>query len=212
MATFADLKTAVTTTAGIDTDATTAGVWINERLREAVARAKWNMAEITVGPTVAGTVRYAISDDIIDLDELLVAAVPYQRTSTRSLYRLRTGQLARNTSDGVFAPTFSSAGVESIDLYPAPEESGLAITGLAAMKAVTLTGTETPGIPEDLHPGLRDGAVATGLSLTEERHDSAQVFQARFDAMVAELTRRKNSRIGSGPTQVMVAGIHFRPV
>jgi hypothetical protein len=66
--------------------------------------------------------------------------------------------------------------------------------------------TDVPVIPEAYHVGIVWGAVATGLMLVDEDQQSAAGYEQKFEKVKAELTRRKNKRVGSGPVQIQIAG------
>jgi hypothetical protein len=206
--TFDEIVSGVRSEAGIDATPAVVGGWINQRYRTMVAKARWRMAEVVVASTTAGQSSYAVSDDIVDLEGLLVGEQPYDPTGVSTMWGLKSGR-QRLGCGGVFAPKFDSSAVESIELYPVPDTDGVAITGLAAMLPPALSGSDEPQIPVDLHEALRDGAIATGLRLEDERIPEADSFEQRFLDGVAELGRRKNSRLSHGPTQIMVAGRHF---
>jgi hypothetical protein len=174
-------------------------------------RARWLMEELSIGPTVAGQERYAISDSVVDVESLLVGSLPYTRTGAASVYKLKAGlaSLQSAVGEGVFAPAFAADGVESVALYPAPATSGDAITALAAVLPTDLSGTQSPSIPEDIQPYLRDGCVADGLRLIDERLSEANDLEARYETGVALLIQRKHSRIGSGPSSFQVKGVHW---
>lgn len=207
---FARFKTDLRTLAGVDVDDTVAGQIVNDRYRMMVGRAKWQMQEVDLGATVAGQERYPIGDDIVDLEELLVGGEPYLRVGTRQLYRLKTGRLRLSWDvSGAFAPAFDSDGVESVGLFEVPETAGDALLGFAAVLPTPLSGTQLPVVPEDIHPFLRDGCVADGLRLVDERLGEADNLDARFEQGIILLQQRKNSRVGSGPVQIQVRGVHW---
>lgn len=189
-----------------------AGGVFNERYKEMVGRAKWRMAEVTVDTTVTGQSDYPIADDIVDLEELLVGSMPYDRVSTAKLFRLRAGRLrlVNSAGEGVFAPSYDSGAVRSIALYPAPEIAGDAITGLAAVLPPELTSeTQVPDVPADIHRHLADGCMATVLGTVDRQFGEAAQLEQSFEQGISLLTARKNSRIGSAPTRIAIAGVDF---
>ena len=97
-------------------------------------------------------------------------------------------------------------------MFPAPEETGLAITaGRATIIPADLdTSSSNPIIPEDLEPQLIAGAIATGKKRVENRPDLAQPFEDEFADGVQKLRRRKGSRVGGGVASIPVWGRHFR--
>lgn len=214
----AALIDAIIAEGGLDVSRTQALQWLNDRYREMVARSKWRMAELQLFTTVAGQAGYNLADDVIDVDSLLVADpadstgyAPYSRVSARDIFALRNGQSRMRGRGGVFAPQFSATGTQQLQLYPVPTVGGLVVTALVALQPGALADTtaSVPIVPEDYHPSLRDAAVAVGLRLFEERLDLAVAHEQAFENKIEELRRRKNSRIGSGPSQMAVAGFHY---
>jgi hypothetical protein len=195
---------------GIDASEDVVKGWANERLREMVARSKWRMAEINLGATVAGQARYVVADDVVDIEGLMVGSLPYVPVSRQKLWGIKYGDLSVTSGRGVFAPAPDSSGVEAIELYPVPDEAGIAIPALVALEPVTLANnSDEPDIPVDLHGYWRDGGLATGLALMDERLAESDRFEARFEQGVEMLSKRKISRFSHGPTQIQIAGVHF---
>lgn len=216
MATLSEISSGVASEGGFDVASAMIDGWVNEVYRKAVAKAQWLMRSLELGPTVAGTATYALPAGVVDLAGLFLPdaatgrQLTYKRTSTEGLWAVKSGESRLAGSGGVFAPAFDSASVAQVELYPAPATSGLSITALAAMVPSPLASGETPAIPEDMHGDLKDGAIALGLLRIDERPDASALFQQRFDVMVAELRKRKNSRVGSGSARMKVYGSDWR--
>lgn len=209
---FQTLKDQVRAQAGIAVDDVTAGIWVNERYRQLSARAFWFSEEVSLGNTVNGQERYSVADDVVRIEELLVGSAIYPAVSTRQLYKLKAGHLALSftAGTGVFAPTFSATGVESVALFPVPSSSGTAITAFGSVLPAALSApTDVPVIPEDFHEYIRDGAIATGLALVDERVQEADRFETRYEFGVQQLGRRKNMRMAPSPVRAQLAGENF---
>lgn len=209
--TYDELVAAVGSEGGFDVSEAVRGGWINEVHRKAVAESQWMMRTLELGPTVADTATYALPDDVVDLVGLFLQdatddPTAWQRVSTEMLWSLKAGTSWVTGSGGVFGPTFDDDGTEQVELYPAPTTSGVTITSLAAMVPPLMVAGSSPVIPEDFHGALKDGAIALGLLRIDERPDSAALFEARFQAMVVDLKRRKKSRVGSGTARMRVRG------
>jgi hypothetical protein len=205
---LAELLSAVRDQGGFDVTEAVATGWINDRQAALVARAKYLQKEVSLGTTVSGQGEYSLPDvaNIVDLEGVLVGSEPYERVGTRSLWERKF----RGGTGNVFAPDFTSAGALQIELYPAPNEDGTAISGLAAvMPDALLAAEDVPVVPPDFHKVIVDGAMAIGLERIDERLDEADRYHQLFETGVQELIRRRNSRIGSGPVQIQVAGKHF---
>lgn len=206
--------TAVRSEAGFDITEARAKEVITQRVREAVARAKWAMQEVSVSSTVADQRLYTLPSDVVDAERVWVVGADggiteYDRKSPRDLMGLRSGRLRRTGTGGFFAPNFDSAGVAQIELYPAPENTGDTIYAYAAVQASDIAdwAVEVTVIPVQFHERiLVDGPVASLLARIDERVAEADRFEGRFEDAVVKLERHKNSRIGSGPQQAAVVG------
>lgn len=213
--TFAEMVTAVTVEGGVDT--TTGQVTadqvkdrINARYRQMVATARYRMAQITIGPTVAGQAEYALEDDIVHVDGILVGALPYRRQSQTTLWRLRAGDARLSGRGGIFAPDFAGDGARQVELYPAPTDAGIVITALAALQPVALSGdNDEPIVPLDYQDAIVEGAIADFLTRLDERPDLAGVFEQKFTDKTEFLKRLQKSQLQSGPSQIQVGGYHI---
>ncbi len=201
---------AVRAEGGIDASEEVVKGWVNDRYADMVARARWRMAVVVISVTVEGQARYEVSDDIVDVESLQVGGVGYEPVGAATLFALHRGERQLRAGRGVFSSAGSATGEEQIALYPFPDVSGVGIVGLVAMVPVPLSDdSAVPKIPVDLHGYLRDGVMATGLALMDERLPEADRFEARFEKGVELLGARKYSRLSHGPTQIQVAGIHY---
>lgn len=214
--TFDEIVTGVLTQGGFDVSTAVAGSWVHEVYRRAVAQSQWQMESLSLGTTVTGVSTYAIPERVVDIVGINLndgsgrgQPSDWLRVTPTDMWALRAGRKSVSGSGGAFAPSYGSAGERRIELYPVPE-TGAAIEALAAVLPATLSGAAVPVIPEDLHGALIDGAIALGLLRMDERADSAQTFEARFERMVQDLRRRKNSRVGSGAARLQVRGFDWR--
>lgn len=190
---------------GIDATQTQALAWANDRYRRLVAGAKWRKLFRNIGPTVAAQARYAVADDVVDVLSVRVAtSASYKLISIEELWELQSSESVRITSRGLFAPSFDDdTNAESVELYPTPDTAGLSITALVAVLPPTLGLTDTPQIPEDYHlTGIKAGVIADGLKLIDEQHAEGSVWEGEFQESIERLRRRRNSRIGRGPTPI----------
>jgi hypothetical protein len=186
--------------------------WLNQRYREMVAESKWVKSVRDLGPTVAGQGQYAVPEDVTDVRTIRVnGSRQWLLVSTEDLWALQSGDAWTYGAAGVFAANFESDTDPVIELFPAPSTSGYEITALCAVLPSDLTTSPdaTPKVPIDMHQAIVDGAIGLGLLRVFERSDLAQPYEARFREAVDKLHRRANSRIGSGPRQFKVAGVHF---
>lgn len=211
----AEIITAVLDDGGFDVSRAKALEWLNQRQRRMIAETRWRLAEQQIATTVAKQAAYDIPADLVDMDSLWIVAAAdakqtwYERTGERTMRKLNAKQVSWG-GQPAFAPFFKADGTAQIQLYPAPALTGDSIMALTAAEPLDITddtvAAHGPVIPVDLHQYLRDGAIATGYALIEERGDTASYFEQQFTTGVELLHRRKNSRIGSGPSQMKVAG------
>lgn len=209
--TFDELVAGVLDQGGFDVADSVAGGWVNEVHKSAVAEAEWQQQRLSLGVTVADQAQYDIPGGAAEIVGLYLAddrgnPGRWQRITTTQMWDLQAGRQQRRGSGGVFCPQFGSAGEKRIELYPAPVTDGVEIVSLAAMVPATMTSGMSPVIPEDFHGDLMDGAIALGLLRIDERADSAAVFEAKKDRMVARLKRRKNKRLGSRDPRLKLRG------
>jgi hypothetical protein len=201
--------TAVLDQGGFDVSRTVALSWCQDRLNRANRRAEWTKSTVSLGNTVADQAEYAIPSTVLVLRDVYVGSRKYVRVGADRLGALKH---AGSSVDFVYAPDWTSAGVEQIELYPVPTVSGTAITGQAVTAAATLVDTtaEITAIPVEFHEEiLVDGGIATGIARLDEGVVEADRFEARWETAVERLRRLKTSRIGSGPVRFQVAGHHF---
>lgn len=206
--TFDEIVTAVRDQGGFAVTDSVIGGWINERHREAVAQSKWLEQEQSLGVTVVDRGDYDIPAGVVDIVGIYLdrgeGPEHWARVSPTDMWAVKAGRKHLRGSGGVFAPKFGTAGEKRIELFPAPEVAGTTIVSLAAMLPAAMVSGSSPVIPEDMHGALVDGAIALGLLRMDERADSSAVFEARFQAMVQGLARRKRSRVGSEVARMQV--------
>ena len=210
--TFDEIVTGVLQQGGFPVANSEAGGWVNEVHKRAVAESQYVKREYAIGTTVAGQSSYDLPVAVIDLAKLYLAGEGtgrWERASVDDMWELRAGRASLRGSGGVFAPKFDTDDTPQVELYPAPDQTGISIMVLAAVSPATMTSGDSPVIPEDMHGDLMDGAIALGLLRRDERPDSAAAFEAKLERMISKLTRRKNSRVGSGATRMAVAGYDF---
>lgn len=184
--------------------------WINDRYRRMVAESRWRMVETTIASTIAGTSVYAVAPELVDLQSLKVGDVVYTAASRGELWVLRDPNDNKYLSGpGIYVPSFDGAGGAAIELYPTPGEDGIAIVALSAYVPETLTGSDVPIIPLDMHDALLSGAIAESLRVLDARADLAAPYEDRFLSAIELMRRRSNSRIGSEPVTPRIKGVHF---
>jgi hypothetical protein len=196
--------------AGFDVTAATAGRAVNEAVRRLASISKWVETEVELGPTVIDQELYEVDANIVDLSELIVGEAPYLRVGQRQFFRLKAGTLRLSSdANGAFAPRFTSAGLKQFGLYPTPDAAGDTILGFASITPEDLTGTEVPPFPDDLERAVLDGAKVVLYQDVDENPEEAAIYDDRFRLAAEDLRRRRNSRLGSGPVQILKKGVHW---
>lgn len=187
------------------------GEVVNEAIRRFAALSLWVTDEREIATTVADQDTYELSDDVIDVLGLMVAdSSRWQRASTKQMWGYRTGERSLSVNyGGAFAPRFGPDGLKKIGLFPTPSESGLSIWALAAVMPADLSGTDVPPFPEDHEDTLLAFALETLYSEVDENVTTGQYYGQKARAGAEALRRRANSRIGSGPVQAQIMGVHF---
>lgn len=205
--TFAELIDSVRRAGGIDATIGEVGGWINERYKRQCVRSNWSKEPVVIAQTVASQSRYPLEARITEVHELRIGSTPYKRTGTQSLWDLQgtNTYIDRRSTGGVFAPY----GQDTIEVYPIPDESGIDIEALCTVVPLELQGQMEPITPSDYHRSLVDGAMADGLLLLDENLQAAQFYEDRWDKATEELRRRGNRRLGGGPHQIPIQGIHY---
>jgi hypothetical protein len=186
--------------------------WVAERYKELVLESEWLTEKVTLGTLLAGQSVYTFDNLAIDRLRLIaVGGLLYTRVGVEQMMQLKTDRLGLSAdADGAYAPSYDASGTISLALFPGPTVAGAELVGILNAEPPALVAeADTPVIPEPYHVGLVWGAVATGLMLVDEDQQSAAGYEQKFEKVKAELTRRKNKRVGSGPVQVQIAGIHF---
>jgi hypothetical protein len=200
--TLQQLIDAVRTEGGFDVSPEQAKAWILQRYKAMVARAGWRMATVDVAMSVAGESQYTLSDDLVDVRRVLVGGTPYDLISAEEMFDLKSGRRFKTGVGGLFAPAWDADAGKFVEVYPAPDTDGEAISALAAVEPPDIETMESPDIPVDLHEYLVDGAIAVGLARIDERLPEADRFEQRFEDGVEKLRRRRNTRVGSGPQAI----------
>lgn len=212
---FDDITLRVRTQGGFDTSTsnispTDVQGWIQERYKQMVGRSKWRKAEEVLGTTAAGDFLYPLASNVVDVEGLNVDGDVYDPVGSDQLWRLRQGRMGVERGvDGYFGLGYLADGTVQVSLFPTPTTDGGVITGLVALYPDPLAAGQSPIVPDEYHEALVWGAIATGLAEIEERLDSAGYFEQQFASAVEDLKRRANSRVNTGPTQILVKGYHF---
>lgn len=194
--------------------------WLNARYRELAAESGFIRGVRNLGPTVAGQREYDLPDSVVRVVRLRVGSLrPFAPMQVDDLWLLHTGAATLESGlDGAFAPTWSDEGVEKVMIYPEPsaeEDQSLGvdeeIEAVCVMLPTALaTGDTGPGVPDDFHEAIVDGAISMGLLRDDGSAAMAQAFEEKFQAAIVRLKKRATSRVGKGPVQARVSGYQVR--
>lgn len=198
--TWADLINEVRAQIAVSPDQ--AWVWLLDRARVMNAEARWLYTQdhATISSIADG--RYwNLPTDLIWLEAVIVAGVPYQRSTPKALDARWAGDTG-NTS-GIYA---LGQGL-SLQLHPGHIVDPLVASDVQIHCVLDVEDTGQlgmPPFPNDFDQALVDGAVAMGLARMDERFDSASYFDAKFAAAIERLKRRRHGMVGRGATQIRV--------
>lgn len=205
--TFEELKARVTADGVSDAEA---GVLVNQRYRELVTQAKFLEKIISLGTTVANQAAYNFPEtDLVQVEYVYIGSTRYNRVGLDELHEVESGRaFLDDWRFGIVSPYFDSAGTAQFRLYPAPGTAGDTITGVVVDTPAALVNGQSPVTPVDFDQVIIDGARALVYDEEDEDGGNRDRLEARFDRGVARLQGRKNTRIGRGPTQARVHGVH----
>ncbi len=190
---------------------------LNEASRELAGRSEWYKATVEIGPTVAAQGEYTIPSDVHSLLRLKVNGVPWAPGSEEDADRVESNIATLRTPNGggMYFPTFGATNIEKVELYPVPETAGLSILARAVEYPPTLvTGTAAAGqstttaFPDEFDRALEHYVAAHALGGEEDNLEGHQFHMTKFDEKALQLKRLRNSRIGRGPRQLKVFGVH----
>lgn len=184
--------------------------WINEVYREMVTEAKWLKAVRTLTPIDAGGSTYAIPTDVSDVRSVRIAGsgTEYALVNLEDLWSLKSSAALISPSfagGGAFTANYEADTDPYIELWP--ETGGSSIEALVSVIPSALGTGDTPKVPDDLQSALLEGAIGIGLDRVYSRPDLAAPKRAAFGEAKQKLSRRANSRIGSGPRQARIYGV-----
>jgi hypothetical protein len=208
--TLTQLRSRVKDVATFDEPDATIDQIANEKHKQLVALSGWDTRITNLGTTVTDQGEYDVPSGIADLAKLRVDSTPYKQVGLDQIWDLRNGDAFLSGAGGVFAPNYKADGTQQVSIYPTPDEDGLTIDALVTFVPATLGASDYPIVPEDVQPAIADGVVAELWRLRSENAQEAAEFENRFQGAIELLRRRKNSRIGTGPVQIGVKGVHFR--
>jgi len=194
--------------AGFDLSEAQAAKLLNQGIDRLAARSEWIKVEAEYGPTVAEQERYEIPANTVRVLSVQIGESPYVPVSVKDLWELKAGRKEAPAEGGVFAERFSEDGAtKTLGFYPVPEEAEEAIEALAAITpAKDLSGEDPLPFPDQNCRGARDFAIALAYEQLDENIEQARFYEERGEAEAERLRRLANSRVGSGPLKIPVAG------
>ena len=202
-------------TAQFDVSTTDAAGFLNDRLATMLARSEYSMVKKSLGTTVADQSNYQLDPSLVDLSRVRIDndgdVTLYDGASLERLWDVDADD-GVSVDGHVFALDYQADGDPELRLYPAPDTAGLEITGLYAQLPTEITygSAAVVPLPADVQPAWLAGGKADCYDV-EGRQDLAGKHESQFEAGVAALQKRKNSRAdGSGPVRPMVWGFDWR--
>lgn len=196
------------TLAGLDLTDDEANELLNEADRELCVRAEWTRATVSIGPTVADQAAYSLPSTVARPLKLYVNGLPgWEPSDEETALRLASNDLYLRAR-GIWYISYSSAGAESIVLYPTPDEAGQSISLVAVVYPTEMsTDASSPASPADFNRYLLAYAKGTALGEIEDAAELQAFHMTQFEEGVARLRARRTSRVGHGPIQARIAGV-----
>lgn len=216
--TSADLLNQLRDEVGFDVsggDATLLG-WLNGKHRLMVARSKCYVKRLVFpGGTASGQPDYAVPSEVIEVRQVEVGGVLYDRAKRRAVLRVRNASavFVQIDGEGVVAEGANPLGGNMLTIYPTPSSGGVEIASFGPVRAPELTvagvggaaATNSPVVPSEYFVPLVHGAASTGLKRTESRAGEAAAYDREFDEETEALRRATKRLWNTGPTQIEVA-------
>jgi hypothetical protein len=184
--------------------------WLTRRHRKMVARSRCWRYETSLGGTVAAQGEYALPAGLVEIDEVTVGGDAYGKANHVDAGRVAAGRMFVLGDGGLFSGGEDNQGAGTVTLLPVPVDSGVPIVLRGAFLPPDLQTADdsTLKVPGDFTDALVSGAIATGLSRTENRPDLAQYHEQVFSDACDELRRQVNRRYrGSGPATIRIQGL-----
>jgi hypothetical protein len=128
----------------------------------------------------------------------------------QSLWDLQGSATGLSGDGGIYSPNYDGTGnIDRIEIYPTPTTVAT-ITAMVTAVPDDLAGPRSvPLVPVDFHQSICEGAMADAFAYIDENIPTADRYEARFDAAVQELMKRRNRKVGGGPNYIQIEGVHF---
>jgi hypothetical protein len=172
------------------------------RYHRAIHESGYSRAEIDLGTGDGGTHQFEVPDRVLDLRNIQGE----RRWVKGPLENVRDARVgAVSLPHAVYAEYHDEDGTAMVALHP-PPKAGVRVSAMCVVEPPAPNYTSgRPIIPEAVQePILIDGPMASLLMLEDERADSAQYHEQRYQDGIRALIRLTNSRMGSGPSMVRV--------
>lgn len=189
-----------------DTDRSTVESVVNARHKQLASEARWRQAVQQLATTDAGVGTYSLPSGLVHLSDVKVGGVVYEWAPEADVWRIDPSDRGR-----WFSLTDDASGTPTLQLNPAPDADGQAITGQAVLLPVDLSygAGAVFVVPEDFHPVIHAGAKADLYEEVDERPDLAALQEQKFNDGVAKLRARRHSLVGPRVTRARIAGRDF---
>jgi hypothetical protein len=187
-------------------------LWLNRRHKEMVAEARAYRDKVSIGPTVAGTGFYAVTD-VVETYAVEVNGVPFSKARRPDIYSFAQDTMFWVGPDGAgfVVEDVNASSVQGFTILPEPTESGLTIEVVAAVLPPTLVAGDAASalkVDADCYDGLISGVIATGL-LRAGNANAAASHEAIYAGVTEKLRRRVKRRLNTtGPAQIRILGLN----
>lgn len=184
---------------------------IQEAIKRHAARSQWIRAQLELGPIVADTASYSLPAKIVRLWLVTIGDIEYGRRDLRTAHHLGSGSyaLTYNSEGGVFFETFAEDGkTRQVELFPTPDEeqAGETLEGFASIVPDDLEAGDELPFPEQYRRAVVNYAKATATADVDVDKATGDAWLAQAENESEALRLYANSRSGSGPWKIPVAG------
>jgi hypothetical protein len=178
---------------GLDLEDAEATDLYNEADSELCTQAGWTRANVTVGPTVADQVAYALPAEVFEVLTVYVNGLPYDLAGEDDVAEIGFGTY-RLRVRGVWWISYAASGVESISLYPTPSEALSLTVNAVVYPDPMVADTDTPACPTGWDRALHEYVQAVSIGGSEDDMDRKQLHMDEFDRQVARLRQHRIRR------------------
>lgn len=206
--TLSELLSELNDLAALDLEDPEAKRLLNEGYIKLVCESGWNRANITY-TGVTDQEAYELDSSIYRILKVFVGGYVYSPQDEESIVRQKVNEIWRR-GNGTFWLSFDEVGAESLSIYPtATEDDEIVVLSIVRPALLENDDDEPSACPREFQRGIVDYAAAIALGSVEDAVDLRAFHMQEFERALAGLAALRNSRVGQGPRQVRVQGIHY---